>query len=245
MKRSHLRLCSYNDIFAKITKLFFVPNIDLFASRLNKQNDCYISWTPDPDAFAVDAFTLSWTNLSFYDFPPFSILDRVCQNNSEGQGRRDIDCTILEHSKLVSGINENVFKTTTLSDTIGKIAPASEQSASTPSVNKKTSINRLSCVRHHFEQKNCAERKVSILMKYWRNNTSKQFETYVQKWISYSESNHCDTWNPDISFVLDFLASLFDSGLGYSAINTTRLVLSTFLTIDNLPVGKHGLVKRF
>lgn len=82
-------------------------------------------------------------------------------------------------------------------------------------------------------------------MKYWRNNTSKQFETYVQKWISYSESNHCDTWNPDISFVLDFLASLFDSGLGYSAINTTRLVLSTFLTIDNLPVGKHGLVKRF
>jgi len=68
------------DIFAKITKLFFVPNIDLFASRLNKQKDGYISWKPDPDAFAVDAFTLSWTNLSFYAFPPFSILDRVCQN---------------------------------------------------------------------------------------------------------------------------------------------------------------------
>ena len=71
----------------------------------------------------------------------------------------------------------------------------------------------MSCVRQHFEQQNCAERTVSILMKYWRNNTSKQFETYIQKWISYSESNHCDTWNPDISYVLDFLASLFDSGL--------------------------------
>jgi len=165
--------------------------------------------------------------------------------NSEGQGRRDIGCTILEHSKLVSGINENVFKTTTPSDTIAQIAPASEQSASTPSVKQKTSINRLSCVRQHFEQKNFSERTVSILMKSWRNNTSKQYETYIQKWISYSESNDCDTWNPDISFVLDFLASLFDSGLGYSAINTARSALSTFLTIDNLPVGKHVLVKRF
>ena len=32
------------------------PNIDLFASRINKQLEKYVSFKPDPDAFAVDAF---------------------------------------------------------------------------------------------------------------------------------------------------------------------------------------------
>ena len=68
-----------NDLFHKLTTVFFVPKIDLFASRLNKQLECYVSWKNDPGAFAVDAFTICWTQLSFYAFPPFSILDRVCQ----------------------------------------------------------------------------------------------------------------------------------------------------------------------
>jgi hypothetical protein len=29
-------------------------------------------------AWAVDAFTLTWNNIMFYAFPPFSIIDKVC-----------------------------------------------------------------------------------------------------------------------------------------------------------------------
>ena len=32
---------------------------------------------PDPHAYAVDAFTVSWQDLTFYAFPPFSLLPRV------------------------------------------------------------------------------------------------------------------------------------------------------------------------
>ncbi|GFO45303.1 reverse transcriptase/ribonuclease h/methyltransferase [Plakobranchus ocellatus] len=55
------------------------PSVDLFASRLNHQFSRFVSYRPDPDAFAVDAFHLSWSKLNFYAFPPFCLLSRVLQ----------------------------------------------------------------------------------------------------------------------------------------------------------------------
>ena len=55
------------------------PSIDLFASRINTQRSCYVSFKADPEAHAVDAFSLSWEGLNFYAFPPFSIILRVLQ----------------------------------------------------------------------------------------------------------------------------------------------------------------------
>ena len=35
------------------------PSVDLFASRLNNQRSCYVSYRADPEAQAVDAFSVS------------------------------------------------------------------------------------------------------------------------------------------------------------------------------------------
>lgn len=45
------------DIFSRICQHFFLPDIDLFASRLNTQLDKFVSWTFDPDAAEINAFT--------------------------------------------------------------------------------------------------------------------------------------------------------------------------------------------
>ena len=42
-------------------EVYDTPCRDLFASRLNKQLDRYVSWHPDPDAKAVDAFSFLGT----------------------------------------------------------------------------------------------------------------------------------------------------------------------------------------
>ena len=47
-------------MFENIVSLWSVPDIDLFASRVNCQIDKYISWVPDPYAKAVDAFSCDW-----------------------------------------------------------------------------------------------------------------------------------------------------------------------------------------
>ena len=78
------------DIFDKISKTFFIPKIDLFASRVNTQiRNNYVSWFPDPDAVDCDAFSLSWNNISDpYIFPPFSQLARVLQKVEDDQVNR-------------------------------------------------------------------------------------------------------------------------------------------------------------
>ena len=62
-------------IFQKILKLFSVkPEIDIFASHLNYQVLTYVSWNPDKNAYAMDAFSISWANLKFYAFPLLSLI---------------------------------------------------------------------------------------------------------------------------------------------------------------------------
>lgn len=60
--------------FRTIVSEFGQPHIDLFASRINTKCANFISWRPDPDSVAVDAFTISWHNINFYAFPPFAVI---------------------------------------------------------------------------------------------------------------------------------------------------------------------------
>jgi len=59
-----------------------------FASNINTKCDVFVSWIPDPESFAVDAFTLDWGEFYFYAFPPFILLPRVLQKiiNDEAEG---------------------------------------------------------------------------------------------------------------------------------------------------------------
>ena len=53
------------------------PEVDLFASRVNAQVDCFVAYRPDPHASHIDAFTISWSDMTFYAFPPFACLGKV------------------------------------------------------------------------------------------------------------------------------------------------------------------------
>ena len=62
------------EIFSRLVTKFGLPDIDLFASRLNHQLPVYASWQPDPESSHIDAMSFSWRNLFIYAFPPFSMV---------------------------------------------------------------------------------------------------------------------------------------------------------------------------
>jgi hypothetical protein len=67
-----------HSIFLSVMDYYdFKPEIDLFASRLNYQFKPFVSWGPDPEAYAVDAFTISCQDMLIYAFPPFSVVQRL------------------------------------------------------------------------------------------------------------------------------------------------------------------------
>ena len=73
--RSDWMLCP--NVFHSINHEFVPLEVDLFASRLTAQLPSSVSWRPDPEAMAMDAFTISWESLKAYANPPWSLVGRV------------------------------------------------------------------------------------------------------------------------------------------------------------------------
>lgn len=74
--------------FNRITSLFGSFDIDLFASSINAKCPRFVSWLPDPLAFAIDAFSLDWSEFFFYAFPPFililKVIRKIISDKAEG-----------------------------------------------------------------------------------------------------------------------------------------------------------------
>ena len=67
------------DIFKAMCSQWHQPQVDLFATRFNGKLPQFVSPVPDPQAWAVDAPSLSWENLDPCTFPPVAILGKVLE----------------------------------------------------------------------------------------------------------------------------------------------------------------------
>lgn len=72
-----------NHAFNLVIKKLGNPTIDLFASRINKKCPRYCSWERDPDAAAINAFTISWKHEYWYAFPPFALISKILKKVRE------------------------------------------------------------------------------------------------------------------------------------------------------------------
>ena len=58
------------EVFQAVCSRWHQPQVDLFATRFNNKLPQFVSPLPDPQAWAVDALSLSWEDLDPYAFPP-------------------------------------------------------------------------------------------------------------------------------------------------------------------------------
>ena len=67
------------EVFQAVCSRWHQPQVDLFATRFNNKLPHFVSPVPDPQAWAVDALSLSWEDLDPYAFPPapLAILGKV------------------------------------------------------------------------------------------------------------------------------------------------------------------------
>jgi predicted lactoylglutathione lyase len=72
------------EVFWSLSDTFDLQ-VDLFASSVNKKLEKYVSWGPDMEALANNAFSFDWSTLDYniYAFPPFSLIDRILEKISK------------------------------------------------------------------------------------------------------------------------------------------------------------------
>ena len=68
--------------------------IDLFTSAWNAQIPRFVTWQPQPNAYARNAFSLNWKKLKGYRFPPFSLIHQCATKIIREQATITLVCPI-------------------------------------------------------------------------------------------------------------------------------------------------------
>ena len=76
-KKDHTDIRLPPSSFQKIQQAFGPHSVDLFATRDNSLLPRFVSWRPDPESVATDAFMLPMKNENPYCFPPVACIPRL------------------------------------------------------------------------------------------------------------------------------------------------------------------------
>ncbi len=61
------------------------------------------------------------------------------------------------------------------------------------------------------------QQAAELVLQSWREGTRKQYNPYIKRWQLYCSERQIDSISAPIEVGVNFLAELYDSGLGYSA----------------------------
>ena len=210
-------------------KLNVSPSIDLFASRLNTQLPEFISYRPDPESKAVNAFTQSSTELKFYALPPFLCLPRVMQKI--WHDRAEVILVVpdwhyqLCYSQFCNMITKDIL-----------LPPRQDLLLSPTDPNIRYLLHqtlqlRRNSLREAVKTTHNSERVQDLLLASWAPKTQANYNTYISKWLKYcSTEGISDQYMASYYQAMSFLSSMFYEEKGkYGTIAVGRSALSSIL----------------
>ena len=237
---------SLNERVAKaLFDQFGKPEIDMFASRLNTRCTKYASYKPDPDAYHVNAFSLCWLNLNSYIFPPFSIVGRVLAKLAQDQATALVIVPRWQTQPWFPRFVQLVKPGTTL-----LLIPTHQHLLQLPGTNLGHPtwdwFSLVAAILSGTSQQRDYHLTSPRSSEHHGGSAQSVYNTPVQRWLDFCNSWQLNPHQPTVSQVLDFLHTLHELGLSYSAIGTHQSAISAILEFPGVPqLGKHCLVSRF
>ena len=163
-----------------------------------------------------------------------------------GESNRSSSCSKVANSVLVPCSDENAVQTTNSAVSYPTSSNSPRLSREAPSMSQKNVPPYMLAIRKHLEDKGHSQDTISIVLASWREGTKSQYQSSLNKWISYCDANDISVLSPDLPQALDFLSKLYNENASYSTINTAKSALSSLLQLDSdIPFGQLPLVKRF
>ena len=232
-------------IFSELQSTIWSPDIDLFASGLKFKFERYVSWHPDPGAYAVDAFSLSWSNMGCYvHFSTFQSYPSHIGKGAQGLSCGNTNSSCLAHAGLVPSASTFSSATASTDATVGGSASSTTQPGA-PLSEVQDEASRLGCVRKSLSDKGISSQATNLICASWTMGTEKQYQAVWKKWRGCCRERNVDSLQVHVSQVLNFLADCFGEGLSYSTLNSYRSALSsTLCPRDGTTVGCDPLVCR-
>lgn len=167
----------------------------------------------------------------------------VTENPSWG-GHRTVDCAMLANSAMVAIGNETAgWGTPCASQKETHLISTARLGASTT---PEAHTSDMPLVRKSLEGRGLMESATSLILQSWRKGTKLQYKPFITKWEQYCCQREINPFSVAIEHGINFLAELYQTGIGYCALNTAQSPLSTvFFTSERYTIGQHPLVWSF
>ena len=213
--------------------------IDLFASRLTHQD-----WRPDPSAVDNDAFTMDWSNLRAYAFPPFNLIPSVLQK-AKKEHTTGAGGTTMDHTNLVASTDGTYCRLPGISGEQPQTTARRVQSRSDAPSFSFSEVSRMENIRQRYKTMGISEKAIELLCNNTKSSTSKTYNVPWAQWSRWCSERKSDPVSCPVSDILTFLAEQFSQGKEYRSINVLRSAISSaHCHIDDKPVGQHPLIVR-
>ena len=86
---------------------------------------------------------------------------------------------------------------------------------------------------------------MSLISDAWTEGSKSTYQNYINKWAEFCKVRNLNQFKSTIQDGADFLVELYETGVGYSVINTARSALSAYLCqIDGYDFGKHPVISK-
>lgn len=229
------------NILAQIEQLWGTREIDLFADRLTTQKSKYISWKPDPDALATDAFSQTWTTMSAYTFPPFCLIGRCLAKIKKDQAQITLITPVWPAQPWYPTILE--FNSSNTVATIKKPTPVSTGTRTPTGGNGGPYPGGMDGVRQRLRTQGFSEQSSELLLEARRPGTQNAYAGPWKKWCGWCGTKQIDPFQATVGDVANFLTEQLGKGLQYSTLNCYRSAISAYHPeIDGHKAGQHPLI---
>ena len=219
--------------------------IDLFASRLTHQLKLYVSWRPDPSAVHNDAFTMDWSNLRAYAFPPFNLIPSVLQKARKEHATLVLVAPLWTTQPLVASTDRTYCGLPGISGEQLQTTARRVQSRSDAPSFSFSGVSRMENIRQRYKTMGISEKAIELLCNNTKSSTSKTYNVSWAQWSRWCSERKSDPVSCPVSDILTFLAEQFSQGKEYRSINVLRSAISSaHCHIDDKPVGQHPLIVR-
>ena len=210
----------------------------LVVTRFNNKLPQFLSPVPDPQAWAVDALSLSWEDLDPYAFPPAAILDKVVEKLQDYPCNRILLMPQGGPTCPVLGSSGNVQSNPTMSAQHTKLCVSAIQ----PGPSQEPVKSEPTCLASRasaIKEQGFSEAVAARIEAPQRGSTRSVYEA---KWTIFTKwclSNQVDFRAPPLKAIADFLLHLFqDKKLQPGIIDGYRSAIADKLGNSTINVSK-------
>ena len=128
--------------------------------------------------------------------------------------QRSTDCTLFDNTVLVHTSVEPFSRQPTASSSVRQLVTIASHWETTPP-SKENEINGMQTIWKSLLQRDVSHKATEIIMHSWADASLKQYKPYLQTWIKLCSEWKINPYDPSLTRVMDFLASLFERGLNH------------------------------